>query len=206
MFTIAPASPADIPAAAAALASAFAHGTTIGSLVNGANRESRLAGLFRALMHAGAFHAGRVDLARRDSDGVVLGAAIWEEPGRRPSLLTHARQLPGFVHALGWRGLRPAIRVQTALARHRPIEPHWYLAQIGVSAVARGTGLGSALLRSRLEKIDGEGLPAYLEASNERNRALYQRHGFERIATIEGIPNARPTGMWRAPGGIDPQR
>lgn len=71
MFTIAPASPADLPAAAAALASAFAHGTTIGSLVNGANRESRLAGLFRALMHAGAFHAGRVDLARRDSDGVL---------------------------------------------------------------------------------------------------------------------------------------
>ena len=148
-------------------------------------------------MRAGALRSGRIDLARRESDGLLLGAAIWQQPGQRPSLLTQACELPGFVRALGWRGLRDAIRVHTILTRHRPTEPHWYLAQIGVSAEARGAGVGSALLRSRLEKIDAEALPAYLESSNERNRALYRRHGFESIGTIAGVPNARPAAMWR---------
>ena len=197
MFTIVPASPADVPAAASTLASAFAHDTVMGTLVDGEDRQSRLAGLFRALMRAGALRSGRIDLARRESDGLLLGAAIWQQPGQRPSLLTQARELPGFVRALGWRGLRDAIRVHTILTRHRPTEPHWYLAQIGVSADARGAGVGSALLRSRLEKIDAEALPAYLESSNERNRALYRRHGFESIGTIAGVPNARPAAMWR---------
>lgn len=206
MFTIVPASPADVPAAASVLASAFAHDTVMGTLVEGENRQSRLAGLFRALIRAGALHSGRIDLARRNSDGLLLGAAIWQRPGRHPSLVAQARELPGFVRALGWRGLRDAIRIQTTLARHRPAEPHWYLAQIGVSGEARGAGVGSALLRSRLEKVDAEGLPAYLESSNERNRALYRRHGFESIATISGIPNARPAAMWRTPSAHQSHR
>jgi GNAT superfamily N-acetyltransferase len=175
MFTIVPASPADVPAAASALASAFTHDTVMGTLVDGEDRQLRLAGLFRALMRAGVLHSGRLDLAIRDTDGSLLGAAIWEQPGRHPSLFTQPREMPSFVRALGWRGLRHAIRVQTTLARHRPTEPHWYLAQIGVSAEARGAGVGSAFLKSRLEKVDAEGLPPYLEAANERNRALYRR-------------------------------
>ena len=198
MFTIAPASSADVPAAASVLASAFANDTVMGTLIDGQYKESRLARLFRALMRTGALRTGRIDLTRRDTDGGLLGAAIWEPPGRHFSLLDQARELPSFVRALGWGGLGRAVRIQRTLAHHRPAEPHWYLAQIGVSAEARGMGVGSALLESRLEQIDAEGLPAYLESSNERNRALYRRHGFESIASIDRIPNASPTGMWRA--------
>lgn len=197
MFTIAPASSADVPAAASVLASAFTNDTVMGTLIDGQHKQSRLARLFRALMRAGALRTGRIDLSRRDTDGGLLGAAIWEPPGQHASLLDQARELPSFVRALGWGGLRRAIRIQSTLARHRPAEPHWYLAQIGVSAEARGMGVGSALLESRLAKIDADGLPAYLESSNERNRALYRRHGFENIAMIDGIPSASPAAMWR---------
>jgi len=197
MFTIAPASSADVPAAASVLASAFENDTVMGTLVAGAHRRSRLAQLFRALMRAGALRTGRVDLTRRDTDGGLLGAAIWEPPGQHASLLAQARELPSFIRALGWSGLGRAIRIQSTLADHRPAEPHWYLAQIGVGAEARGLGVGSALLESRLKKIDADGLPSYLEASNDRNRALYSRYGFESIGSIEGIPNASPAAMWR---------
>lgn len=198
MFTILPASPADVPAAAAVLGEAFAHDVVMGSLVMGDHRPARFARLFTALMRAGALRTGLVDLARRDDDGVVLGAAIWEAPGRHASLLDQARELPDFVRALGAGGLRRALRLQSVLARHRPAEPHWYLAQIGVGRDARGTGVGGALLRSRLARIDSEEAPAYLESSNERNRALYQRLGFEVIGAIPGVPGAAPASMWRS--------
>ncbi len=179
------------------LASAFVGDTVMSSLVHGDDSERRLTGLFTALMRSGALRTGRVDVARRDTDGVVLGAAIWDAPAHRASLWEQIRELPGFVRALGVRGIISAVRLQKALARYRPLEPHWYLAEIGVSEQARGTGVGSALLTSRLEKIDALEQPAYLESSNERNRALYRRHGFTSIRTISGIALAAPAAMWR---------
>lgn len=197
MFTIIPASLADVPETAAVLASAFVGDTVMSSLVHGDDRERRLTGLFTALMRSGALRTGRVDVARRDADGAVLGAAIWDAPNRRASLLDQMRELPRFIRALGVRGIFSAVRLQKVLARHRPLEPHWYLAEIGVSEQARGTGVGSALLTSRLSKIDDLEQPAYLESSNERNRALYRRHGFTSIHTISGLAPAAPAAMWR---------
>ncbi|NUW36069.1 GNAT family N-acetyltransferase [Nonomuraea sp. SMC257] len=67
-----------------------------------------------------------------------------------------------------------------ALARRHPDgEPHLYLPCMAVVGGRRGAGLGSALLRHGLERADSGGLPAYLEASSPRSRALYLRHGFE---------------------------
>ncbi|WP_138945407.1 GNAT family N-acetyltransferase [Plantibacter sp. M259] len=197
MFTIAPASPADLEEAAAVLATAFRQDTVTSTLVSGSDRERRLALLFEAMLRSGAPSSGRVDLARRDTDGVVLGVAVWEMPDARHSVLDQVRQLPTFARALGLRGLPRAMRLQRALASHRPVEPHWYLAQIGVGDGARGAGVGGALLESRLRSIDADGLPVYLESSNERNRALYRRSGFRSIASITGIPGVTPAAMWR---------
>ena len=62
----------------------------------------------------------------------------------------------------------------------------------------QGTGVGSALLADGVERIDAEGLPAYLESSKERNVPLYARFGFEVVEEL------RPKGggptlwcMWR---------
>ena len=69
--------------------------------------------------------------------------------------------------------------------RYHPSEPHWYLPMIGVDPAKQGNGYGSALLKHVLERCDGEGKLAYLEASSAKSILLYQRHGFERVGTIQ---------------------
>ena len=71
------------------------------------------------------------------------------------------------------------------MAEFHPQEPHWYLPLIGVDVTKQGRGYGSALLVHALERCDQDHLPAYLEASSPRNKALYERHGFETIGVIQ---------------------
>jgi ribosomal protein S18 acetylase RimI-like enzyme len=74
--------------------------------------------------------------------------------------------------------------IGAALRAAHPAEPHWHLAVIGADPIHRGRGLGAALLRHALERIDREGHFAYLESSNPANLSLYERHGFEVTGTI----------------------
>ena len=67
---------------------------------------------------------------------------------------------------------------------HHPHGAHWYLPLIGVDPARQGHGYGSALLRHALARCDRDGVPAYLEATGPRNRALYERHGFAAVGTI----------------------
>ncbi len=77
--------------------------------------------------------------------------------------------------------------------RARPSGTFWYLA--GIGALRGGEGIGSALLRHRLEQTSG---PAYLESSKKENIPLYERFGFELRDTLEfsGGPELWP--MWRS--------
>ncbi|MFD0534677.1 GNAT family N-acetyltransferase [Actinomadura luteofluorescens] len=67
---------------------------------------------------------------------------------------------------------------------------------------AQGNGLGAALLRSRLDRCDTEGLPAYLESSKERNVPYYERFGFRvtRELPLPGKGCPPVWLMWRDPG------
>ncbi len=81
-----------------------------------------------------------------------------------------------------------------------PAEPHYYLPIIGVHPSRQGTGLGRALLTHVTDRCDREGMPAYLEASNTRSKALYERLGFVFTGTtvdLPGGPSMWP--MWREP-------
>ena len=80
-----------------------------------------------------------------------------------------------------------------------PSFDHWHLSLAGVDPPAQGRGLGSGLLRHALGRCDGDGMPAYLEATSPRNRDLYTRHGFEEIGVIQhgGSPPMWP--MLRQP-------
>jgi GNAT superfamily N-acetyltransferase len=71
--------------------------------------------------------------------------------------------------------------------------PHYYVRDIGVHPDMQGNGLGSALLTPTLERCDREGVSAYLEASSERNAALYARHGFRLVKELRvgGSPPLR---------------
>ena len=109
-------------------------------------------------------------------------AALWLPPGVGPDEAELDRILektmPETVKADG-------ARLMEQMARHHPSEPHWYLPLIGVDPAHRGKGLGGALLSHALAACDRDGSLAYLESTNPRNIPLYERHRFERLATIQ---------------------
>ena len=80
-----------------------------------------------------------------------------------------------------------------------PTEPHWYLPLIGVDVTKQGLGYGSLLLRHALERCDRDRLPAHLEASNPRNKVLYERHGFQELGVIQAGSSPPMWPMQRKP-------
>jgi GNAT superfamily N-acetyltransferase len=83
---------------------------------------------------------------------------------------------------------------------HPTDRAHYYLPAVVAAPGRRGQGRGHALLGPVLDRCDREGTPAYLEASNERSKALYERLGF----VTTGGPVRLPDGpslwpMWREP-------
>lgn len=128
------------------------------------------------------------------------GAAIWARPGRwRVPLGMTLREAGRMTRVFGRRlplGLRALVRLEG----HHPKSPeHWYLHYIGVEPRGQGRGLGSALIKPVLDVCDSEGIPAYLESSTDRNKVLYERHGFALTGTFDmpgrGGPPIRE--MWR---------
>jgi GNAT superfamily N-acetyltransferase len=78
--------------------------------------------------------------------------------------------------------------------------PHYYLSLLGTHPDHRGRGLGMALLADGLERIDSEGMPAYLESSNAANDPRYERLGFSRIGGFtRPDEGASVSTMWREP-------
>jgi GNAT superfamily N-acetyltransferase len=127
------------------------------------------------------------------------GAALWALPDRwredvRDTLKLLCLTLPGVLPRLG-RVLQGLSQVEV---RH-PVEPHLYLAVLGVDPSRQGQGIGSALIRPGLELCDRERLPAYLETGRERNLAFYGRHGFAVVDRLE-LPKGPPVWfLWREP-------
>ena len=132
--------------------------------------------------------------------GDIAAAALWDPPGQwQPSRLEGLRMMPGFIRAFGSR-VAAGQEVAELMKKHHPEEPHWYLAVIGSDPAHRGVGLGWALMQSRLDRIDADYAPAYLESTKEENLAYYQRFGFVVTGEI-ALPGGGPTmwAMWRAP-------
>lgn len=150
---------------------------------------------------AGAVTADGVPAAVT-ADGVA-GTACWLPPSRWH--LPARRQLallPSLVRIAGARTPR-FLRLSALVESKHPAErPHWYLPALGVEPGSQGRGLGSRLMFPVLERCDRDGVPAHLEASTPRNRALYERHGFEVTEELQ-LPRGGPPIwlMWREPRG-----
>lgn len=156
-------------------------------------REARLRGFFQLEVPRSA----RLGGAWRTDDGA--GAAIWYPPGQwQASPWQGLLQMPAWMRVFG-RQLALAGRALMTMQAQHPHQPHWYLYYLATRPSHQGTGIGSALLRPILRRCDDQRLPAYLEATSQRNRALYLRHGFvDRDAyALPNGPTLYP--MWREP-------
>lgn len=123
-----------------------------------------------------------------------VGAAIWCMPGIAAFDLTPLRQLlmtPMLLDVAGVDGMKRAFETGETLAAHHPHVPHAHLVFLGVAKRGQGQGVGSAILKRTLLDVDALKAPAYLEATKERNVALYLRHGFETTAEFD-VPRGGP--------------
>lgn len=127
---------------------------------------------------AGKAFASRTAFASGDS----CGAALWLPPGIEPD----DEKIVKLVADTLDKDIQPDfMALFEAMGDAHPTEPHWYLPMIGVDTHKQGNGLGAALMRFALDRVDADGSPAYLESSNPRNIPLYQRFGFELVGTIQ---------------------
>ena len=193
--TVRPATAADVKPLAAVMARAFYDDPPfMWMLPDPATRLERERRLFATLTRGEGLAHGGVDVALVGTE--IAAAAIWRPPGHSATEV-QLRTLAGLVRAFG-RRMGAAVALTQALARSHPREPHWYLFAIGVDPARQGTGLASALLRSRLDQCDRAGLPAYLEASKATSVPLYQHFGFVPTGNPDLPAGAPPlTAMWR---------
>jgi ribosomal protein S18 acetylase RimI-like enzyme len=124
---------------------------------------------------------------------------MWSPPGGwRFSPRVEVRTTRYALPRLGLRVPMASVAMRRIERRH-PETAHWYLSELGVRPESQGRGLGSRLMFEMLARCDRERVPAYLESSTERSRALYERHGFQTTEVIR-MPRGGPPLwlMWRA--------
>lgn len=132
-------------------------------------------------------------------DGRLLGAAVWQAPGRYPfgprqRLAAVPALLPMLLRLRG-RG-RDVARFGTAVDAAFPPEPLRYLQALGVTPTAQGQGIGAALLTAGLALADRRGDACYLETAKAGNVAYYRRYGFELLGQAAPVHAGGPV-LWR---------
>ncbi|HXP36278.1 MAG TPA: GNAT family N-acetyltransferase [Solirubrobacteraceae bacterium] len=188
----------DVDRLKAVLADAFFADPIFGWLMpDETKRSARLRRYFAIELRHFALARGRV-WTTTDLAGAALSLPpdTWRAPLR-------ATLLEGGAFGVH---LPRAATLAAAIERRHVREHHYYVRDVGVSPAMQSRGLGSAMLAPTLSRCDREGVPAYLEASSERNAALYARLGFELIdeLRVNGSPPLRL--MLRPPdrGGARP--
>jgi GNAT superfamily N-acetyltransferase len=194
-----PAQKSDVRALSATLGRAFYEDPCMNwMLPDDRLRGKGLPRMFAILARRRYLAGGGVEVA---TNGSEIGAAtMWEPPGRpKQSRVEELLMMPAFLWVFQSRA-RAAQEVAALMEKVHPQEPHWYLLAIGSDPSVRGAGFGQALMRSRLDRCDAEGAPAYLENSNPKNEPYYLRFGFEVTGEIK-LPDGGPSmwPMWRKP-------
>jgi GNAT superfamily N-acetyltransferase len=125
--------------------------------------------------------------------------ALWYPPGEFKNTEQDERDLVATARAvLGARADLFLEACELIEKLHPSSRPHYYLSMLGTHTRHRGRGLGMALLRDNLARIDALGMPAYLESTDPGNNLRYERLGFARIGEY-ALPAGGPvvTQMWR---------
>jgi GNAT superfamily N-acetyltransferase len=189
------ASRADVAPLARALAAAFEDDPIfVWLLPNERGRPDKLLRFFTLELESVVLPSGTAWMSPEAS-----GACLELPPGKwRMPLQTQALHAPHFVAVFG-RSLPRALITITQMERRHLREPHFYVPYVGVAPEGQGAGLGTKLLGRTLERADAAGLPTYLEATSERNAALYERLGFNHLAPFTVLDSPPLWPMRRPP-------
>jgi ribosomal protein S18 acetylase RimI-like enzyme len=141
-----------------------------------------------------------IDLACSCVDSHGGGATLWQGPGQQVKETIKFKAVWQGFRRFGLSTLIKLLRLDAVLAKHHPSQEHFYLFAIATAVEARGSGIGSALMRQTLRQADEAGIGCYLENSKTKNLPFYQGHGFKVVKQFEPLKGS-PTMylMWRAP-------
>lgn len=129
--------------------------------------------------------------------------AYWSPPGASGMFNPEHGSLVGelVVGEIGAERAAATSQLGEILAAHHITEAHFYLPFIGVAPEWQGRGHGNVVMQPVLDLCDRQGLPAYLESSNPRNIAFYERLGFRVTAEFAADGGPPMAGMRRNPVG-----
>lgn len=187
----------DVPTLSKAMARAFFDDPVVGEwcFADESQRMRRLERLFELFLH-------RVYLPQDEchTTDALVGGAFWLPPGTWKLGALAELRLIARMTTFTRRATPRILQALSTIEATHPHEPHHYLQFVGVEPGSQGQGLGSTLMAPVLERCDREGVPAYLEATCERNVALYERHAFAVVEQIS-LPSGGPPlwRMWREP-------
>ena len=127
------------------------------------------------------------DLLRHDAvftNEDCVGAALWVPPYPQPATWRERLVMAAcWYAAIGRRVSQVGVQL-ARIERAHPVEPHWYLAVLGIDPRHQRRGLGSALMGPILARCDADRVPAYLESSKRSNVPFYERHGFRVLGEL----------------------
>ena len=163
-------------------------------------RAALLPGVFEAFAEAYAHHDETHVVVRVGTpEAAVSGVGLWAPPGSEPILPHVEDDFYTRIADVAGAHLERFGTVGEIFGAAHPTDPCWFLSLLGVDAGHQGRGFGSAVLREVLDAADRAGEAAYLEATNERNRALYERHGFRHVGDLTLPDGPTAYAMWRDP-------
>lgn len=126
----------------------------------------------------------------------IVGVALWSVPNsfRTPDALPLASTVASLLIGEKQRQLASAMKAARDMGKP-PATP--YLHDLAVAKDRQNEGIGSRLLREGLKSYGSEG--AWLETTNSRNHAVYERAGFDIISEWPiGDTGVRMTRMERS--------
>ena len=144
-----------------------------------------------------AFKFGRVDVIDSPSGDGLVAAAVWfDNTVEMPAPERYEERL----RDLAGEYIDRFNALDELFDKHHPHDPHWHLAFLAVHPDQQAHGLGGELMRRTHDELDQNGVPAYLEATNENNVRLYRRYGYADMEPFEMLlPDGTPFfRMWRA--------
>lgn len=145
------------------------------------SRDEKLPNFYEIPLRYGLCH-GEVHATSANLEGI----AVWLPSAKADMSIWRMIQAGALLNTVRM-GNKPGQRIGhlgTYLDQQHKLhvpERHWYLYVLGVEPTFQGHGHAGQLLKPMLERLDKEGLAAYLETNKEHNVSLYRHFGFEVI-------------------------